>query len=60
MAKLTDEQAQKGMEAIKLIHELANITEEQKLIRPTKVLHEAIRRYGEEHHADVTARGGDT
>lgn len=60
MAELTDEQAQQGMEAIKSLHGLAKITEDQKVIRAVTAAHEVIKRYGEEHHPDVTARGGDT
>ena len=57
---LTNDEAQEALDAVKRLHALAQKTEEKGLVRAMTALHEAARRYGEKHHADVVARGGTT
>lgn len=60
MAKLTNAEAMEGMVAIKRLHDLAEKTGNQGIIRAAKALHEQIKRHGEAEHPDVIAMGGDT
>jgi len=58
--KLTDQEAQEAMAAIKLLHRLAMKTENRGLIRAAKTMHKRARRYGEKYHTGVTIKAGST
>jgi len=58
--KLTDQEAQDAMTAIKLLHVMAAKTGNRSLIRAAKTMHTRARRYGMKYHADVTTKAGNT
>lgn len=60
MPKISTDKAVKGAIAIKQLSRIIKETENEELIKAYTVLHERMKRYGEENHPDVVILGGDT
>ena len=58
--KLTDQEAQEAVAAIKLLHSLAMKTGNRGLIRAAKTMHARALRYGKKYHIGVTTKAGNT
>lgn len=57
---LTNAEAMEAAVCIKRLHALAEKTGDQGMIKRVAVLHEAMKRYGEGNHGEITVMSGGT